>query len=161
MAPQGRFREVARSIQLMLILEQGENFSKSYFIRGRRRKNFPNSNPADKAAPKPFNSRNFPLFPAISRFQFRLSNVTAKKFFAPPRRHQFFEFFTPQKKANPVRGSAAIVIPQLLAFFKNARTERRGNSWRAVRRPLLQAEPTAHLRRFGRIKIRPYRRLRT
>ena len=75
MAPQGRFREVAMSIQLMLILEQGENFSKSYFIRGRRRKNFPNSNTADKAAPKPLNSRNFPLFPAISRFQSRLSNA--------------------------------------------------------------------------------------
>ena len=42
---------------------------------GRRRKNFPNSNPADKAAPKPLNSRNFPLFPAISRFQSRLSNA--------------------------------------------------------------------------------------
>ena len=59
-------------------MEQGERLSKSYFIWGCRREKFPNSNPADKSAPKPLNSRNSSLFPAISRFQSHLSNAIGR-----------------------------------------------------------------------------------
>ncbi len=52
-----------------------KNLSKSYFIWGYRRKKFPNSNPAGDSATKPLNSRNFPLFPGISRFQSLPSNI--------------------------------------------------------------------------------------
>ena len=55
---------------------RGENRSKSYFILGIRRKKFPNSNPKAKSAPTLYFSRNFPLFPAISRFQTHPSNIT-------------------------------------------------------------------------------------
>ena len=80
---QGRFRKVARRVQLTLNLEQGENISKSYFIFfGGRRKKFPNSNPADKPAPKLLNFRNFPLFPAISRFQSHFSHAIFQR---PPK----------------------------------------------------------------------------
>ena len=54
-----------------------KNLSKSYFIWGYRRKKFPNSNPAGDSATKPLNSRNFPLFPGISRFQSLPSNINA------------------------------------------------------------------------------------
>ena len=58
---------------------RGENRSKSYFILGIRRKKFPNSNPKAKSAPTLYFSRNFPLFPAISRFQTHPSNITGRR----------------------------------------------------------------------------------
>lgn len=52
-----------------------KNLSKSHLISGCLRKKFPNSNPDANSAPKPLNSRNFPLFPGICRFLFHLSNI--------------------------------------------------------------------------------------
>lgn len=52
-----------------------KNLSKSHLISGCLRKKFPNSNPDAKSAPKPLNSRNFPLFPGICRFLFHRSNI--------------------------------------------------------------------------------------
>ena len=66
-----RFREIVRGTQLMLNLEQDENLSKSYFIWKCRRKKFLNSNPADKSASKPLDSRNFSVSNSI------ISNVPA------------------------------------------------------------------------------------
>ncbi|MBP3527037.1 MAG: hypothetical protein J6J65_10940, partial [Opitutales bacterium] len=81
---QPRFNALASPLQGLFIAgsgicsataRRGENRSKSYFILGIRRKKFPNSNPKAKSAPTLYFSRNFPLFPAISRFQTHPSNI--------------------------------------------------------------------------------------
>ena len=66
---------------------RGENRSKSYFILGIRRKKFPNSNPKAKSAPTLYFSRNFPLFPAISRFQTHPSNINRQAIFYPQKKN--------------------------------------------------------------------------
>ena len=83
---QPRFNALASPLRGLFIAAQdmlatarrGENRSKSYFILGIRRKKFPNSNPKAKSAPTLYFSRNFPLFPAISRFQTHPSNIIAE-----------------------------------------------------------------------------------
>ena len=87
---------------------RGENRSKSYFILGIRRKKFPNSNPKAKSAPTLYFSRNFPLFPAISRFQTHPSNITPKRVFKRAK-----------KPLSAERGTSAENI-----FYRTARNRR-------------------------------------
>lgn len=76
---------------------RGENRSKSYFILGIRRKKFPNSNPKAKSAPTLYFSRNFPLFPAISRFQTHPSNIIWRIKLA----RRFYWAILSQSRGNP------------------------------------------------------------
>lgn len=58
---------------------QGKNRSNSCFIPKYPPKKFPNPNPRVKFAPMPLNSRNPPLFSAISRLQSYISNIISPR----------------------------------------------------------------------------------
>lgn len=65
----GAYRDISATVL------RGKNRSKSYFIPKYLPKKFPNPNPRVKFAPMPLNSRNPPLFSAISRLQSYISNI--------------------------------------------------------------------------------------
>lgn len=58
---------------------RGKNRSNSCFIPKYPPKKFPNPNPRVKFAPMPLNSRNPPLFSAISRLQSYISNIISPR----------------------------------------------------------------------------------